>query len=564
MPAQKHGAAPTAIAPSQLAVSRRTALAGLAGSAALALPWHAPAFGAEPDTVFRHGVASGDPDAHSVVLWTRVSGADGSAEVAWELSRDPQFGSTDKRGSFITGPERDYTVKLLADGLEPGSTYYYRFRLGDAVSSTGRARTLPLGRTDRLGIALASCTNYPFGFFNSYDAIARDTSIDFVLHVGDYLYEYGADGWGGDVGAKIGRLHEPANEIVSLSDYRTRHAQYKTDDGSQAMHAAHTLLACWDDHESANNPWTGGAQNHQPESEGDWDTRRANSIQAYFEYMPVREPEWLTMKGRSRMQFWRSYSFGDLATLCTLETRHTARAKQIEYTDFVGQEDVTRLVDEALGAPGRALIPPELESDLSGTLKASVAAGQPWRLIGNQILIARIRTPDVSGLGLPPETDDHGGPSLAWQSKWNLPTGTDAWAGYAWARERFYDLSREAGADDLIFLSGDSHAFWANRLADRSGRAMGVELGTAGISSPGNLIGYGPETAARLSTALADHNPEVLWTDGSHQGYVRLELTRERGVASFVVVDTTLRPDYTPSILQRFTVEKRDGIVTLA
>ncbi|WEK47699.1 MAG: alkaline phosphatase D family protein [Candidatus Andeanibacterium colombiense] len=569
MSGQKDGGMPTAPqAPGapHLPVSRRTTLAGLAGSAALAvLPWRAPAYGAEAGPVFRHGVASGDPDAHGVVLWTRVTATGEQVDVAWELSRDPQFRSILRCGTVATGPERDYTVKLLADGLEPGETLYYRFRLGEAVSPTGRARTLPVGRTEKLGIALASCSNYPFGFFNSYDAIARDPGVDFVLHIGDYIYEYGADGWGTEIGSQIGRLHEPANEIVSLSDYRTRHAQYKTDGGSQAMHAAHTLLACWDDHESANNPWTGGAQHHQPETEGDWTVRRANSIRAYFEYMPVREPEWLSVKGRSRMQFWRSYSFGDLATLCTLETRHTARARQVDYADFVtsDRKEVTRLVDDAVGAPGRALISPELESDLSASLKASVAAGQPWRLIGNQIVIARIRVPDVSELGLPAGPDEHGS-SLAWQGKWNLPSMPDAWDGYAWARERFYALSRDAGAGDLIFLSGDSHAFWANQLADGSGRPAGVELGTAGISSPGNLLGYGAEAASRISGALAEHNPEVLWTDGTHQGYVRLELTRERGTASFIVIDTALKPDYRPSILQRFAVEKRNGIVTLA
>ncbi len=209
---------------------------------------------------------------------------------------------------------------------------------------------MPTGRLDRLGIALASCSNYAFGFFNAYDAIAKDPAIDFVLHTGDYIYEYGQDSWGGEVSRLIGREHQPAHEIVSLADYRMRHAQYKSDSGSRAMHAAHSLLACWDDHESANNPWTDGAQNHQPETEGDWAQRRAASIQAYFEWMPVREPEWLEQKGRSRMQFWRGYSFGDLATLFTLETRHTARAKQIDYMEFAQSASETDDVGTEGGA----------------------------------------------------------------------------------------------------------------------------------------------------------------------------------------------------------------------
>ena len=154
-------------------------------------------------------------------------------------------------------------------------------------------------------------------------AIASDSEVDFVLHTGDYIYEYGANEWGGDIARRLGRVHEPPHEIVSLADYRRRHAQYKSDPDAQAMHAAHSLLACWDDHESANNPWAGGAQSHQRDSEGDWAARREASIRAYFEWMPIREPG----PGRTRAQFWRSYTFGDLATLFTLETRHTARAE---------------------------------------------------------------------------------------------------------------------------------------------------------------------------------------------------------------------------------------------
>ena len=281
---------PHFLKPSAFPVSRRATLAGMAGGAVLSAI-ELKAHSLPGNATFRHSVASGDPDHGSVVIWTRVT-AEGAQEVRWQVARDPAFEDVLQQGTASTGPERDHTVKLLVAGLEPGATCYYRFILGDAISPVGRARTLPAGPLDRLSIALVSCSNYAFGFFNAYDAIARDAEVDFVLHTGDYIYEYGHDGWGDDVAQTIGRRHEPAHEIVSLADYRTRHAQYKTDDGSRAMHAAHTLLACWDDHESANNPWQGGAQNHQPESEGDWEARRAASIRAYFEWMPVREPEW--------------------------------------------------------------------------------------------------------------------------------------------------------------------------------------------------------------------------------------------------------------------------------
>lgn len=545
-------------------VSRRTTLAGLtATAAAMALPARAAA-GA--DLVFRHGIASGDPDAGSVVLWTRVSvpgPVAGPVDVAWELASDARFARVIRSGTFATGPGRDFTVKPQVDGLAPGGRYFYRFRLGAAISPVGQTRTLPLGPLDRLGIALASCSNYAFGFFSAYGAIARDPAVDFVLHTGDYIYEYGADGWGSDVAQRIGRVHQPAGEIVSLADYRTRHAQYKTDAGAQAMHAAKPLLACWDDHESANNPWTGGAQNHQPDKEGDWAERRAASIQAYFEWMPVREPA----PGRTRMQFWRTWAFGDLATLSTLETRHTARALQVDYAPYrktiASFADAAAMERDAIGAPGRTMLAPELEADLAEAWAQSRALGQPWRLIGNPMPIARTRVPDVVALGLIPDPASQARPlpaaiDLAWKGKWNLPFYPDTWDGYEWARERLYAQARGAGVDDLIFLTGDSHSFWANRLADAAGRPMGIELGTAGITSPGDFIdsGFAPATARRLDAALAEHNPEVIWTDNLHQGFVRLELDRSSARATFVAMDSVLRPDAGTQVLSQWDIAR--------
>ena len=546
------------------AISRRTTLAGISAVGVLAI---LPRGAAAASLLFRHGVASGDPDATSVVLWTRVS-AGAPLVVEWELAADPQFARIIQRGTVQTGPERDFTVKALAEGLAPGGRYYYRFRARGMTSAVGRTRTLPVGKLDRLGIALASCSNYAFGFFNAYDAIARDPAVDFVLHTGDYIYEYGADGWGGDVAKKIGRVHQPAHEIVSLSDYRTRHAQYKTDAGSQAMLAGKPLLACWDDHESANNPWTGGAQNHQADKEGDWAARREASIRAYFEWMPVREPG----AGRSRMQFWRTYVFGDLATLSTLETRHTARAEQIDYLPYsktiASHADARAMERDAIGAPGRTMLAPELEADLGAAWTRSKELGQPWRLIGNPMPIARTRVPDVVALGLIPDPAKPllAAQILAWKGKWNLPLSPDTWDGYEWARERLYGQARSMGVNDLVFLTGDSHSFWANRLADAGGRPVGLELGTAGISSPGDFVegGFDPATAAKIDRAFEEHNPEVVWTDNLHQGYVRLVLGRSGGQADFVAVDTVLSRRYRARSVKRFGITPGANGLTLA
>lgn len=546
-----------------LPLSRRTTLAGLS---ALTLPGGVRA---APSTspLFAHGVASGDPNSTSVVLWSRVT-TTSPVTVECQVAKDARFQDIVWSASTSAGPERDFTVKLVASRLEPGARYFYRFRVGREVSPVGRTRTLPVGRLDQLSIALASCSNYAFGHFNAYDAIAKDAAIDFVLHTGDYIYEYGADGWGAEMGRKLNRVHQPATEIVSLSDYRTRHAQYKTDAGSQAMHAAKPLLACWDDHESANNPWTGGAQNHQPDKEGDWAARRAASIQAYYEWMPIREPG----PGRTRAQFWRNYVFGDLATLSTLETRHTARALQIDYAPYhssiASKVDAEAMERDAIGAANRPLISVEQESDLSAAWTRSKALGQPWRLIGNPMPIARTRVPDVVTLGIIPDPATQAKPldaarELAWKGKWNLPFYPDTWDGYEWARARFYEQAKTAGADDLIFLTGDSHSFWANRLADGNGRAAGIELGTAGISSPGDFVdsGFDRATAAKLDTILATHNPEVLWTDNLHQGYVRLELTRKIGRATFIAVSNLASPQYRTTALSQWQIARgADGL----
>ncbi|UPT62766.1 MAG: alkaline phosphatase D family protein [Hyphomonadaceae bacterium JAD_PAG50586_4] len=453
-------------------------------------------------------------------------------------------------------------------GLQPGARYFYRFIARGETSPVGRTRTLPEGNLDRLGIALVSCSNFAFGYFNAYDAIARDADVDFVLHTGDYIYEYGADGWGGEVGAALGRAHAPAHEIVTLADYRARQAQYKRDAGSLAMHAAHPLIVCWDDHESANNPWIGGAQNHQPETEGDWRTRREASVRAYYEWMPIREPG----IGRGRNDLWRAYSFGDLASLVTLETRHTARGKQVNYTEYferiTSHEARNAFMRDVIGDPQRAMLSPAMERDLDAALRASVAQGQPWRLVGNASPMARMLVPDVAALGVDPRRMRGGEtlgsrPDLFWTGRWNLPFYTDTWDGYPAAREKFYALCREAGARDLLVLTGDSHSFWMNTLADDSGNPMGLELGTAGVTSPGDFIesGWDEETARALDLLFAAQLPEVQWTDNMHQGYVKLLLTRAYADAAFIAVDTVLSTDYRTMRLRSARIERVRGVL---
>src|SRR6185436_15167400 len=239
---------------------------------------------------FAHGVASGDPLPDAVILWTRVTprGPDTSRiSVEWRLARDVELTDIVAAGSVDTDAEADFTVKLDVGSLEQATTYYYDFQALGVRSRVGRTRTLPRGEAQRARIAVVCCANYPAGFFNAYRLVAERADLDLVLHLGDYLYEYG-NGTFGD-GAAIDRVPSPDREIVSLEEYRQRHAQYKRDPDLQEAHRQHPFVAIWDDHEVANNAYRDGAANHQPDSEGDWASRKAAAMRAYFEWMPIRE-----------------------------------------------------------------------------------------------------------------------------------------------------------------------------------------------------------------------------------------------------------------------------------
>ncbi|MEE2690548.1 MAG: alkaline phosphatase D family protein [Pseudomonadota bacterium] len=522
-----------------------------------------------PEGFFRHGVASGDPDATSVVLWTRLhaemlSSAPVALAARWQLAADRDFSTILAEGEKTTGPAHDWTVKALAEGLAPGGTYYYRFLVGEVASPVGRTRTLPEGSIDAARFAVVSCTNYPFGYFNVYDQIARRDDIDAVIHLGDYIYEYGREGYGGKVGAALGREHEPAKECIALADYRRRHAQYKADPSSLAMHAAHPLIAIWDDHETSNNSWKGGAENHDPASEGEWNARRRAALQAYYEWMPVRDPA----PDALPEALFRSYSYGDLLTVAAIETRLMARSKQFEYDEIVPTlktpEDIARFRDEILWDESREMLGAAQIDFLDRTFRASVAAGQPWRLIANQVIMAEVIAPDLN-----PHVTEEDIAEL--EKEWDqarafvqfsalgLPVNLDAWDGYPAARERFYRTAKEAGADGLIVVTGDTHTWWANDLAMRDGTPMGVELGVHSVTSPSPyrkefLGGKGAEYAM----LTAKDNKYVRYLSGEHHGYIDLEVRKDGATGRFMAVDTIEAPDYNAFEKASFAIRKSD------
>jgi phosphodiesterase/alkaline phosphatase D-like protein len=518
------------------------------------------------DLTFSCGVASGDPGREDVVLWTRIGGAEGRLPVVAEVAEDDSFSRIVFSENLETGPERDYTVKTLASGLEPGRRYAYRFRVFDRTSPTGFTRTLP-ERTDSARFAVVSCSNYPFGYFNAYDHIARQEGIDAVLHLGDYIYEYGPEGYGGEVGAALGRAHDPAREIISLGDYRRRHRQYKMDPASQRMHMAHPLIAIWDDHETTNDSFKTGAENHQPADEGDWESRKRAALQAYYEYMPIREPQ----RGRTREAIYRSFQWGEFLTLASLESRLTARTKPINYDEVVptltSPEAVETFRREVLGQEERELLGAGQRQFLGETLGRSVRNDVPWRVVANQVLFARVTAPD---LGAYVTEEDIQKIEKQWPSvrsflafsALGLPLNTDSWDGYPAARERFYQTAEDAGARDLLVLTGDTHQFWANDLKRDDGRDMGVELGTSGVTSPGPSAYLG-ERAFDFTLLLRKQNPEIRYTDPASNGYILLEFKEDEAEATFIAVDRIDRPDYKAIASAAFDIEKRNGSLAL-
>jgi alkaline phosphatase D len=451
---------------------------------------------------FRYGVASGDPRHDAVTLWTHVTprGRGEVVPVKWLVASDPWCRRIVCSGRVLTDAGRDFTVKVAPDGLDPGVTYYYRFESQGARSPIGRTRTLPVGDLARLRLAIASCSNYPYGFFNAYALIARRADLDAVLHLGDYTYEY-ANGTFGD-GTALGRIPRPDRETVSLADYRERHATYKSDPDLQEAHRQHPFITVWDDHESTNNAWRDGAENHQPETEGDWETRKARSIQAYYEWMPIAEGR------RGERPIFRRFRFGRLADLLMLDTRLYGRDEQA-----ASPADVATIND-----PSRQLLGAAQEQWFLERLTRSQAREAQWRLVGQQVMFAQLSL-DF-------------GRSIA---------NADQWDGYRPARDRVLTHLAEQGIDNTVVLTGDIHSSWGNDVSRNpfdpaqydpaTGRgSLGVEFVAPGVTSP-FLFPDTPEGAAQAAAAALQVraiSPHMKWIELFRRGYLLLDVDRDR------------------------------------
>jgi alkaline phosphatase D len=512
---------------------------------------------------FLHGVASGDPLSDRVILWTRVTPQNerGSSaiKIAWELARDPEFRQLVNSGSTETSQARDYTIKIDAAGLAPGSRYYYRFRSADQISPVGTTRTLPDHDAAAVALAVVSCSNYPAGRFHVYREIALRQDLDAVLHLGDYIYEYPRGGYASDQAAQLGREVLPEGEILTLADYRARYAQYRRDADLQAAHQQHPFIAVWDDHEIANNTWRDGAENHQS-TEGDFEARKLQALQAYAEWMPVRP-----LNEKNRDLIYRSFHFGRLVSLHMLDTRVIARDEQLQIKNYFDADgfDGERFF-AAVKDTERTLLGANQRQWLLDQLQQSEGV---WQVLGQQVLMGRMNLPgavatqrisfadfarlvqlatrEAQGIKLSPEDQAFLDSQRPLLSLPYLPYNLDAWDGYDDERNVILNEARAAGAN-LLVLAGDTHNAWANYLTNEKNEDCGLEFATASVSSPGleEYLKLPPAAIAPTEKQLTTLIDGLEYTNINNRGFLIMRFTETEARAEFTFIDSVFQDDY--------------------
>ena len=540
---------------------------------------------------YNHGVASGDPLSDKVILWTRVTPEKAGSytiPVKWQIGTDEQMQIVVASGDTETQPKNDYTIKVDATGLAPDTVYYYRFMVqstnGEHVSPIGKTKTLPTGDVSQVKMAVFSCSNYPAGYFHAYKDASQQTDLDVVVHLGDYIYEYGRDvetnegellpAYASANAKELGREVEPAEEIISIDDYRKRYAQYRTDPDLQALHANLPMIAVWDDHELTNDAWQDGAENHQPTTEGKWDDRKLSAVTAYHEWMPTRNAV--------PSEIYRTFDFGDLVSLHMLDTRVIGREEQLNYLDFIKQDAEGKpyidadAFEQASYDADRQLLGLKQNNWLVSNMSTSNAT---WQILGQQVLMGRMLMPAPvilnffkSDLGF--GEDDDVGVSIATYlgilntaqnspetltdeqktilAQPNVPYNLDAWDGYGSAREAILTASKQQGKN-LVVLAGDTHNAWANDLETLDGDAVGVEFATSSVSSPGleEYVPFPPTLVESVFTSLIE---KLQYLNASQRGYMLITATPEKCQSEWVYVSDILEQTYTAEVGKTMSV----------
>ena len=467
-----------------------------------------------PEGMFAHGVASGDPLTDRVILWTRVTlpdaaAAAGEVSLFYEVASDIAFATRVAAGESTATSLRDWTCKVDATGLEAGTTYYYRFWFQGRSSPIGRTRTLPSGVIERLRIAFCSCSNFGAGYFTGYRNIALREDLDVVLHLGDYIYEYGSK-------PDSPRFAAPEHVCMTLDDYRQRYAAHRGDADLQEAHRQHAFICVWDDHESANNAWSGGSQAHKDDKDGPWADRKAAAWKAWSEWIPARVAD----DGK----IWRAFEFGDLCALWMLDTRLWGRAKQTTPSQKAILED-----------PARSFLGPDQEAWLHAGLGASSAK---WQVLGQQVMIAPLK------LGA-------------------MPLNSDQWDGYQATRDRLFAHVRKLDLDGFVVLTGDIHSSWANDLVEDSHDAkiydsatgkgsLGVEFVVPGITS-GGLPGGATSEIVDLAR---EYNPHIRWAEVMRRGYCLLDVTPDAIQCDWWLLDGIDKPGMAESAAASWRMQR--------
>jgi len=455
------------------------------------------------ERLFEHGVASGDPLPEGVILWTRVTpeapmGGE-SIEVWWEMALDEDFLERTAQGTLTTNADRDFTVKVDVGDLKWGRNYFYRFAAQGRWSATGRTRLAPKGNeANKLRFGVCSCANYGFGYFHGFRHMAERPDLDAVLHLGDYFYEYGNGNYpDGTPEQPQLRMLEPPNETVTLEDYRIRFSLYRRDPDLQECHRQHPFVVVWDDHETANNSWMDGAQNHNPETEGPWPVRLAAARQAFFEWIPIRETQ--------DQELYRTLTYGNLADIVMLDTRIEGREQQFPLLVFPSDEPLL---------PSN-IISGSQEAWLQNQLTGSAAK---WKIIGNQVVMSLWQFVNPDG------------------SKTNA--NADQWNGYREGRDRFMSFLRDSNMTNAVVVTGDVHSSWAMDVTIGDGSydastgegAVAVEFVAPGITSP-------PEIPNQVLEAFIAQSPHIKYAEAEHKGYFVLDVQNDKVQADWYLVE---------------------------
>ncbi|MBC7445798.1 MAG: alkaline phosphatase D family protein [Polaromonas sp.] len=544
-------------------------------------------------SVFAFGVASGDPLADRVMLWTHAKIPASAADVSltWQVASDAAFASIVRSGSLLATEASSFTAKVDVTGLTPGATYFYRFRdAAGVVSAVGTTRTLPAGTATAVKFAVFSCALYSEGYFHAYDAAAK-SEAQYAIHLGDYIYEYGSDpGKFGNASIPGNRIASPANDIVTLNDYRTRHALYKSDLSLQALHARMPWITVWDDHEFANNAYVGGAENHNPATQGDWTTRKQIAAKAYHEWMPIRTPD-----AANLLKIYRRFDFGSVFTLHMVDTRIEGRDRQ--YDNF-GDADggtgryLAGLSPNAAGVrpdASRRMMSAEQQTWLTSCMNASQAT---WQIVGNQDIMARMWFPAsvlqaqaaaatnptgvssaISAFLTAKATRAAGQPLSPAQSALlnpatnpGIPYNLDSWDGYPSQREAILQSVKAQGRR-LVTLSGDSHNGWFTALTSLAGEKIGVEFAGTSVSAPGfESAGLGALASSIDGSVLVPQLgnaaigaglgliDDVAYCDTVRRGYLLMTATPASIKGEYVFVSSVKQPTYTASVGRTITV----------